>query len=145
MADRGSLRPLLVLAMILLTLSLGALPHVSTPAYVIAYAVVMGIAPCDDVVAPARTGTAPDIRTESQGPTSPAMDLGADVTTLTPPLRSSLTVPLTHDGAMTAVLSFYASTPNAFTDDHARRCQRWTPGRSPLRSRAGWRSASCGC
>jgi putative nucleotidyltransferase with HDIG domain len=50
----------------------------------------------------------------------PAMDLGPDVATLTPPLRSSLTVPLTHAGAMTAVLSFYASTPNAFTDDHAR-------------------------
>jgi MFS family permease len=44
MADRGSLRPLLVLAMLLLTLSLGALPHVSTPGHVIAYAVVMGIA-----------------------------------------------------------------------------------------------------
>jgi MFS family permease len=30
--------------MLLLTLSLGALPHVSTPGHVIAYAVVMGIA-----------------------------------------------------------------------------------------------------
>jgi putative nucleotidyltransferase with HDIG domain len=50
----------------------------------------------------------------------PAMDLGPDVTALTPPLRSSLTVPLIHAGAMTAVLSFYAATANAFTDDHAR-------------------------
>jgi putative nucleotidyltransferase with HDIG domain len=50
----------------------------------------------------------------------PAMDLGPDAGTLTPPLRSSLTVPLIHAGAMTAVISFYASTPNAFTDDHAR-------------------------
>ena len=50
----------------------------------------------------------------------PAIDLGAAVTTLSPPLRSSMTVPLTHDGALTGVLSLYASTPDAFTDDHAR-------------------------
>jgi GAF domain-containing protein len=50
----------------------------------------------------------------------PAIDLGLAVTTMTPPLRSSMTVPLTHDGAMIGVLSLYASTPDAFTDDHAR-------------------------
>ena len=50
----------------------------------------------------------------------PAIDLGVAVTTMSPPLRSSITVPLTHDGAMIGVLSFYASTPDAFTDDHAR-------------------------
>ena len=31
-----------------------------------------------------------------------------------------MTVPLTHDGAMIGVVSLYASTPDAFTDDHAR-------------------------
>jgi putative nucleotidyltransferase with HDIG domain len=50
----------------------------------------------------------------------PAIDLGISVTTLSPPLRSSIAVPLTHDGALTGVLSLYASTPDAFTDDHAR-------------------------
>lgn len=43
-ADRGSLRPLIVAAMLLLTLSLGALPHVATQTHVVAYAVVTGIA-----------------------------------------------------------------------------------------------------
>jgi MFS family permease len=42
-ASRGSLRPLLVAAMFLLTASLTALPHVSTQAHVMAYAVVMGV------------------------------------------------------------------------------------------------------
>jgi putative nucleotidyltransferase with HDIG domain len=50
----------------------------------------------------------------------PAIDLGASVASLSPPLRSSITVPLTHDGAMIGVLSLYASAPDAFTDDHAR-------------------------
>jgi MFS family permease len=44
MADRGSLRPLLAAAMLLLMLSLGALPHVATEIHVVAYAVVMGLA-----------------------------------------------------------------------------------------------------
>lgn len=43
-ADKGSLRRLLVVAMLLLTASLAGLPLVSTQAQVIAYAVVMGIA-----------------------------------------------------------------------------------------------------
>jgi MFS family permease len=43
-ASRGSLRWLLAAAMLLLTLSLGALPHVTTQAQVMAYAVVMGLA-----------------------------------------------------------------------------------------------------
>ncbi len=50
----------------------------------------------------------------------PAIDLGVAVTTMTPPLRSSIAIPLTHDGALTGVLSLYSSTPDAFTDDHAR-------------------------
>jgi putative nucleotidyltransferase with HDIG domain len=50
----------------------------------------------------------------------PAIDLGVAVTTLSPPLRSSINVPLTHDGAMIGVVAFYASAPDAFTDDHGR-------------------------
>ena len=50
----------------------------------------------------------------------PAMDLGPDVTALTPPLRSCLAVPLLHDGGVVGIVSFYASAPGAFTDDHAR-------------------------
>ena len=50
----------------------------------------------------------------------PAIDLGAGVASLSPPLRSSLTVPLLHDGNVLAVISLYASTLEAFTNDHAR-------------------------
>jgi len=44
LASRGSMRRLLVAAMLLLTVSLAALPHVTTQAHVMAYAVVMGLA-----------------------------------------------------------------------------------------------------
>jgi MFS family permease len=44
LAARGSLRRLLVAAMTLLMVSLAALPHVSTQAHVMTYAVVMGLA-----------------------------------------------------------------------------------------------------
>jgi putative nucleotidyltransferase with HDIG domain len=50
----------------------------------------------------------------------PAMDLGASVATLSPPLRSSLTMPLVRDNAVVAVLSLYGSASDAFTDDQAR-------------------------
>ena len=43
-ADRGSLRHVLVVALVLLTCALAALPHVSTSAHVMAQAVAMGIA-----------------------------------------------------------------------------------------------------
>jgi MFS family permease len=43
-ADRGSLRRVLVAAMLLLTGALAALPHVSTQAHVVIYATVMGVA-----------------------------------------------------------------------------------------------------
>jgi MFS family permease len=43
-AERGLLKRLLAVAMLLLTLSLAALPHLSTQAQVMAYAVVMGLA-----------------------------------------------------------------------------------------------------
>jgi MFS family permease len=43
-ADRGSLRRILVLALVLLTVALVALPHVSTMAHVMAQAMAMGVA-----------------------------------------------------------------------------------------------------
>jgi GAF domain-containing protein len=50
----------------------------------------------------------------------PAMDFGAGVASLSPPLRSSLTVPLLRDQSVIAVLSLYGSATDTFTDDHAR-------------------------
>ncbi len=50
----------------------------------------------------------------------PAIDLGPGVASLSPPLRSSLSVPLVQDRALLGVLSLYGSTQEAFTDDHAR-------------------------
>jgi GAF domain-containing protein len=50
----------------------------------------------------------------------PTIDLGPSILSFTPPLRSSLTIPLVHDNSLIAVVSLYASTPEAFTDDHAR-------------------------
>ena len=50
----------------------------------------------------------------------PAIDLGPGVVSLSPPLRSSLTVPLIHESNVVAVISLYGSLPEAFTDDHAR-------------------------
>ena len=43
-ADRGSLRRVLVAALLMLTGALAALPHVTTPAHVMAQAVAMGVA-----------------------------------------------------------------------------------------------------
>lgn len=50
----------------------------------------------------------------------PAMDLGFAVAHAAPALRSSLTAPLLHDGALVGVVSLYATAAEAFTDDHAR-------------------------
>jgi len=50
----------------------------------------------------------------------PAIDLGSGVVSFSPPLRSSLTVPLVHESNVLAVISLYGSTPEAFRDDHAR-------------------------
>lgn len=50
----------------------------------------------------------------------PAMDLGFVVTHAAPALRSSLTAPLLHDGALVGVVSLYATAAEAFTDAHAR-------------------------
>jgi len=50
----------------------------------------------------------------------PAIDLGPAVQSLTPPLRSSLTIPLIQENTLVAVISLYAATPDGFTNDHAR-------------------------
>jgi len=50
----------------------------------------------------------------------PALDFGRGAASLDPPLQSSLAVPLVHDGGLVAVLSVYASTKGAFSDDHVR-------------------------
>lgn len=50
----------------------------------------------------------------------PAIDLGPLLAAAAPPLRSSLTMPLVHEGALIGVVSLYASAPDAFSDDHAR-------------------------
>jgi putative nucleotidyltransferase with HDIG domain len=49
-----------------------------------------------------------------------ALDLGVSASSLDPPLRSSLTVPLSHDGGVVGVLSCYSSTSPGFTEDHQR-------------------------
>jgi len=49
-----------------------------------------------------------------------ALDLGLNASSLDPPLRSSLTVPLAHEGRVVGVLSCYAPTPSGFTEDHLR-------------------------
>jgi putative nucleotidyltransferase with HDIG domain len=50
----------------------------------------------------------------------PAIDLGYALAGSTPALRASLTTPLVHEGALVGVVSLYASTRDAFSDDHAR-------------------------
>jgi GAF domain-containing protein len=50
----------------------------------------------------------------------PAIDFGSVIGTMNPPLRASLIVPLSHDGALTAVLALYSAAADAFTDDHVR-------------------------
>ena len=50
----------------------------------------------------------------------PALDFGLGVASLQPPLLSALAVPLLHDGALVAVLSVYATSRGAFSEDHAR-------------------------
>ncbi len=56
-----------------------------------------------------------------------ALDLGPDVGAMTPPLRSALAVPLTHDGSCVGVLTLYASTPNAFSEDQLRLLELLAP------------------
>jgi putative nucleotidyltransferase with HDIG domain len=57
----------------------------------------------------------------------PAIDLGPEVATLDPPLLSSMAIPLVHEGSLRAVLSLYASSRQAFSDDHARLLELMAP------------------
>jgi putative nucleotidyltransferase with HDIG domain len=49
-----------------------------------------------------------------------ALDLGLAASSLEPPLRSAVTVPLTNDGRVVGVLSCYAGSAPGFTEDHLR-------------------------
>jgi len=48
------------------------------------------------------------------------LDLGLSAPALDPPLRSCLTVPLSHDGRVVGVLSCYSPAARGFTEDHQR-------------------------
>jgi putative nucleotidyltransferase with HDIG domain len=57
----------------------------------------------------------------------PALDLGPDAGTMTPPLRAALAVPLIHDGGCGGVLAVYQSTSNAFSEDQLRLLELLAP------------------
>ena len=50
----------------------------------------------------------------------PALDLGPTVVEIDRPLRSTLAVPLSHDGAVVGVLALYAEAVGAYSEDHLR-------------------------
>jgi putative nucleotidyltransferase with HDIG domain len=50
----------------------------------------------------------------------PSLDFGLEIARLDPPLLSSIAVPLLREGTLVAVLSIYATTRGAYTEDHAR-------------------------
>jgi putative nucleotidyltransferase with HDIG domain len=50
----------------------------------------------------------------------PALDLGPAAGGIESPLRSALTVPLSHEGRVVGVVSCYATAAQAFTEDHMR-------------------------
>ena len=56
-----------------------------------------------------------------------SLDLGPDAVSMTPPLRAALAVPLTHDGSCVGVLTLYASSANAFSDDQMRLLELLAP------------------
>jgi putative nucleotidyltransferase with HDIG domain len=56
-----------------------------------------------------------------------ALDLGPDAGAMSPPLRCALAVPLTHDASCVGVLTLYASTANAFSEDHLRLLELLAP------------------
>ena len=57
----------------------------------------------------------------------PALDLGREAAALAPPLLTMIAVPLMHEGSLRAVLSLYASTRDAFNDDHGRLLELLAP------------------
>jgi hypothetical protein len=56
-----------------------------------------------------------------------ALDFGLRAASLEPPLLSAFAVPLVHEGNLIAVLAIYGTTRNAFTDDHIRLFDLFTP------------------
>jgi sigma-B regulation protein RsbU (phosphoserine phosphatase) len=50
----------------------------------------------------------------------PAIDLGVRAAEADRPLRSTVAVPLSHQGTSVGVLALYAETPNAFSEDDLR-------------------------
>ena len=56
-----------------------------------------------------------------------ALDVGFEAGSMSPPLCSALAVPLTHDGSCVGVLALYASTPQAFSEDHLRLLELLAP------------------
>jgi diguanylate cyclase (GGDEF)-like protein len=48
----------------------------------------------------------------------PSLDLGDRLRALSPPLESALSTPLVTDGGLVGVLTLYAATDHAFSDDH---------------------------
>ena len=56
-----------------------------------------------------------------------SLDLGPDAAAMTPPLRSALAVPLSHEGSCVGVLTLYAATANAFSEDQLRLLELLAP------------------
>jgi putative nucleotidyltransferase with HDIG domain len=55
------------------------------------------------------------------------LDLGAGASALDPPVRSSITIPLAHEGRAVGVLSCYSAVPQGFTEDHLRLLELLAP------------------
>jgi GAF domain-containing protein len=56
-----------------------------------------------------------------------ALDIGFEAGSMSPPLCSALAVALTHEGSCVGVLALYASTPQAFSEDHLRLLELLAP------------------
>jgi putative nucleotidyltransferase with HDIG domain len=57
----------------------------------------------------------------------PALDLGFGASSLDPPIRTSISVPLAHEGRIAGVLSCYSAAPQGFGEDHLRLLELLAP------------------
>jgi GAF domain-containing protein len=57
----------------------------------------------------------------------PALDLGFGACSLDPPIRTSISVPLAHEGRISGVLSCYSAVPEGFGEDHLRLLELLAP------------------
>jgi hypothetical protein len=57
----------------------------------------------------------------------PRLDLGPAAGTLSPPLLSSIALPLSTDGELVAVMVLYTSRPDGFSEDHQRLLELLAP------------------